>query len=259
MISSSTSTASIQTSPEPIASPTTSAPPIDLRLEVGVPEGDGPFPAIVLVHGGGWVGGSPELMADLARFLTSEGWLTVNTPYTLSNGVAGYPTAVDDVACAIRHTADHPDGDGTVAVMGHSAGAHLAALTALDRGVYGDGCLLKEPVVPDRLIGLAGPYDVSRLGPLIVPFFGVPPNENPALWQAGNPLNQAANNPGLSSLLMHGEEDALLDLSFATDFADALTEGGSEAVVEVVEGARHAEMQDPAVVGDLIIAWLERD
>ncbi len=263
--------------PDPTATtqviPATTAPPLDTStsagtatthlsgadLDIRVPEGEGPFPAVVLVHGGGWVGGSPGLMEDLARFLTDAGYLTVNTAYTLSNGIAGFPVAVDDVACAVRHAADHPDSDGTVTVLGHSAGAHLAALVALDDGVYGQGCAVTESTIPDRLVGLAGPYDVARIGPLIVPFFGVPPNEDPALWQAGNPLNQVANNPDLASLIMHGEEDGLIDLSFATDFAEALNGAGSEAVVEVVEGARHNEMQDPDVVGDLILAWLERD
>jgi alpha-beta hydrolase superfamily lysophospholipase len=78
------------------------------------------------------------------------------------------------------------------------------------------------------------------------------------LWIAGNPLRQTARNPGLSSLLLHGENDSLIDLDFATDFAAALTDAGSEALVEVVEGARHGDLQDPDVVGDLIAAWLAR-
>lgn len=257
-----TTSVSVTTTLSPTASSTgatitTRFSPAD--LEILVPEGEGPFPAVVLVHGGGWVGGSPELMSDLARFLTEAGFLTVNTAYTLSNGVAGFPTAVDDVACAVRNAADHPAGDGSVAVVGHSAGAHLAALVALDTDVYGQGCAVTEPTIPDRLVGLAGPYDVARIGPLIAPFFGVPPNENPEMWQAGNPLNQVANNPGLISLIMHGEEDVLVDLTFATDFAEALIGAGSEAVVELVEGARHNEMHDPDVVGDLIVTWLKRD
>ena len=246
-----------------LAIPTSAGPATTRRsgadLDIRVPEGEGPFPAVVLVHGGGWVGGSPELMGGLARFLAAAGYLTVNTAYTLSNGIAGFPLAVDDVACAVRNAADHPDSDGTVTVVGHSAGAHLAALVALDTDVYGNECALAEPVIPQRLVGLAGPYDVARIGPLIVPFFGVPPSEDPALWQAGNPLNQVVNNPDLSSLIMHGEEDGLIDLSFATDFAEALNGAGSEAVVEVVEGARHNEMHDPEVVGDLIVTWLQRD
>jgi acetyl esterase/lipase len=251
-------TTSLTAFPSTVATSTTQVISADL-LEIRVPEGDGPFPAVVLAHGGGWVGGSPELMTDLAQFLTDAGFLTFNTAYTLSNGVAGFPSAIDDVACAVRTAADHPAGDGTVAVLGHSAGAHIAALVALDSGVYGRGCALTEPTIPDRLVGLAGPYDVARIGPLILPFFGVRPNENPGMWQAGNPLNQVANNPDLASLIMHGEDDSLIDLSFATDFAEALAGAGSEAVVEVVEGARHNEMHDPDVVGDLIVTWLKRD
>jgi acetyl esterase/lipase len=231
----------------------------DLGLQIHVPDGDGPFPAAVLVHGGGWVAGSPALMEDLARFLSGEGILSINARYTLSDGISGFPFAVDDVACAVRYAAAHPDGDGTVAVIGHSAGAHLAALVALDSGFYGEGCPLVEPSVPDRLVGLAGPYDVARLGPLMLPFFGVDPEDDPETWAAGNPLLQTANNPGLSSLLLHGEEDGLVDFRFATDFAEALGGAGSEVLVEVVAGARHNDMHDPDIVGDLIITWLERE
>lgn len=224
-----------------------------------VPDGDGPFPAVVLVHGGGWVAGTPSLMNDLATYLTEAGFLTVNTAYTLADGVAGFPRAVDDVACAIRHAAAHTDSDGTVAVVGFSAGAHIGALAALDEGTYGKSCSLPEPVIPDRFVGMAGPYDVSRLGLLILPFFGVPFAEDPELWASGDPLRQAGRNPGLRALLLHGENDGLLDLEFATDFATALADAGSDALVEVVEGARHGDLQDPDVVGDLVAVWLARD
>jgi acetyl esterase/lipase len=230
----------------------------DVETEVLVPDGSGPFPAVVLVHGGGWVAGTPSLMSDLARFLTGEGFLTVNTAYTLSGDFAGYPMAVDDVACAVRYAAAHPSGDGTVAIAGHSAGAHLGALAALDPESYGADCSLTDPVVPERFVGLAGPYDVSRLGPFMLPFFGVSPSEDPELWRDGNPMYQVDGNPGLSSLIMHGEDDGFVDLSFATDFADALTGAGSEALVEVVEAARHNDMDDPVFVGDLIATWLQR-
>jgi acetyl esterase/lipase len=213
---------------------------------------------VVLVHGGGWVAGSPRLMSDLAGFLTGEGYLTVNASYTLAGELPGFPVAVDDVACAVRYAAAHPDGDGTVAIIGHSAGAHLSALVALDDVGYGAGCPLEEPAIPDRLIGLAGPYDVARLGPLLLPFFGAGPREDPEAWIAGNPMNHAGANTDLSSLLVHGEEDGLVDLSFATDFAEVLTEAGSEALVEVVTGARHNDLHDPDVVGELIVTWLER-
>jgi len=255
-----TSTATTPSTPiTTVTTTTASEPPPDIGLEINVPDGEGPFPAAVLVHGGGWVGGSPRLMRDLARFLAGEGILAVNAPYTLSNGIAGFPGAVDDIACAVRYAAAIPEGDGTVAVIGHSAGAHLAALVALDTGLYGEGCPLDTARVPDRLVGLAGPYDVARLGPLMLPFFGVEPEDDPATWAAGNPLIQSGNNADLSSLLLHGENDGLVDFRFATDFAEALGGAGSEVLVEVVEGARHNDMHDPDIVGDLIVTWLERE
>lgn len=262
-------TSTVPPAPSITSSTITSTPtagtlePSDPEMQTLIPEGEGPFPALVLVHGGGWVAGTPSLMSGLARFLTDAGYLTVNTAYTLSNGIAGFPWAVDDVACAVRHAAAHPDSDGTVAVVGFSAGAHIGALAALDSqsdgGAYGGPCSLPEPVIPSRLVGLAGPYDVSRLGPLILPFFGVGPDEDPELWAAGDPIQQVGKNPGLASLLLHAGDDALLDLDFATDFADALIGAGSEALVEVVEGARHGDLQDPDVVGDLVAAWLARE
>jgi acetyl esterase/lipase len=236
--------------------PVTASDPV---MQVRVPDGPGPFPALVLLHGGGWVAGAPSDMSDLARYLTGEGFLTFSTAYTLSNGIAGFPAAVDDVACAVRHAAAHPDSDGTVAIVGFSAGAHIGALAALDDGSYGGACSLTDPVVPGRLVGMAGPYDVTRLGALIVPFFGVSPGEDPDSWVAGNPLLQAARNPDLDSLLLHAGNDGLVDLDFATDFAAALSEAGSEVLVEVVEGARHGDLQDPDVVGDLVAAWLARE
>ncbi|HSJ84888.1 MAG TPA: alpha/beta hydrolase [Acidimicrobiia bacterium] len=255
-----TSTATTTSTPmTTVATTVASEPPSDIGLEMYTPDGEGPFPAAVLVHGGGWVGGSPRLMRDLARFLAGEGILAFNAPYTLSDGIAGFPVAVDDIACAVRYAAAHPEGDGTVAVIGHSAGAHLAALVALDTGVYGEGCPLEEAVIPERLVGLAGPYDVTRLGPLLRPFFGVDPEDDPATWVAGNPLLQTGNNANLSSLLLHGENDGLVDFRFATDFADALGRAGSEVLVEVVEGARHNDMHDPDIVGELIVTWLERE
>ncbi len=239
------------------ATATTTEPRVEADAEVLIPDGGGPFPTAVLVHGGGWVIGSPAIMGNLARFLSDHGYLTVNTPYALSGETPGFPQAVDDVACAVRVAAAQPQSDGTVVVIGHSAGAHLAALVALDDGAYGRDCDL-PPYIPTRLIGLAGPYDITRLGPLMIPFLGGTPEEVPQAWLDGNPFNQVDKNPDLDTLLLTGDEDALVDVSFAEDFAKALQRSGKSAQVEVVKGARHNDMHDPAFVGDLILEWLGR-
>ena len=226
--------------------------------EVRVPDGEGPFPAIVLVHGGGWLRGSPSFMRSLATFLSDRGFLTVNTPYKLSNQSPGFPQAVDDVACAVKYAVAHPDSDGTVALIGHSAGAHISAIVALTGDQYGADCPVPGTGIPDRFVGLAGPYDVNRLGIIMLPFFGAGPNETPDAWLAGNPQRLTDENPDLVSLVMYGGSDGSVDSQYAADFHRALTASGSESLVEGGEDALHTEMRDPAWVGDLIVVWLER-
>lgn len=255
---STTTTTTLQT-PSTLQTPTTTGPELpDIGAEVNVPNGEGPFPAIVLVHGGGWLGGDPSIMRSLATFLTDRGFLTVNTPYKLSNQSPGFPQAVDDVACAVRYAAAHPDSDGTVALIGHSAGAHISAIVALTGDQYGTDCPVPGTGIPDRLVGLAGPYDVTRLGIIMLPFFGAGPSANPDAWLAGNPQRLTDENPDLVSLVMYGGSDGIVDSQFATDFHRELTDSGSESLVEEVENALHNQMQDPGWVGDLIVVWLER-
>lgn len=231
---------------------------LEVDAEIVVPDGEGPFPAVVLVHGGGWVGGGPSIMRPLADFLNDNGFLTVNTPYTLSTiDRPGFPRAVDDVACAVRLAANLPQSNGTVALIGHSAGAHIGAVVALTGDDYAADCSSPGTGIPDRFVGLAGPYDVSRLA-LAAVFFGSTPASAPDVWARGNPQVLTDRNTDLDSLIMYGELDGLVDESFSIDFADALETSGSTAFLEKVEGAYHNDMHDPDLVGDLVATWLER-
>jgi len=241
-----------------VAAPT-SLEPAEINAEVVVPEGDGPFPGVVLVHGGGWVTGDPSIMDPLADYLNANGFLTVNTRYTLATlEHPGFPAAIEDVGCAVRFASTHPDSDGSVAVIGHSAGAHIGAIVALTGDDFPGSCPYPGSGMPDRFIGLAGPYDVSKLGLGVAAFFGAGPDRIPEVWDAGNPLLHASSNPELHSLIMYGDQDGLVSDRFAVDFHAALVDSGGVALLERVEGATHNEMHDPSLVGDLIVTWLGR-
>jgi len=241
------------------SSATSTSPPDAVDADVSVPEGDGPFPAVVLVHGGGWVTGGPRLIEPLADYLNGNGFMTVNTRYALATlDRAAFPDAVDDVACAVRYAAGHPDSDGTVSVIGHSAGAHIGAIVALTGQDYVADCPLAGSGVPDRFVGLAGPYDVSRLGLAVAAFFGGGPENLPDAWDAGNPQLLTDENPNLEALIMYGELDGIVSDTFAIDFHEALRGAGAESLLELVEGARHNDMHDPDLVGELIVTWLKR-
>lgn len=224
---------------------------------LGIPEGEGTFPAVVLVHGGGWVVGTPATMTSLADYLNLEGYLTVNTPYQLSIDSPGFPGAVEDVSCAVARAANHPRSNGEVTVIGHSAGAHIGAIVALAAESYDDGCEPPDSGSPARFVGLAGPYDIERVGGIVRAFFGVDRLTDPELWASGNPSKLVDGDSGLEVLLIHGDADGVVPLDFSESFATNLEAGGLSVDLAILPGVNHSLVTSPQVVGDLIVDWIE--
>lgn len=261
-----TTTASVATTPQatttlvPVTSTspnTTSATGSTPTATTMIPGGVGPFPAVVLVHGGGWLVGDPTSLEPLATFLTENGYLTVNTTYQLSLRAPGFPTAFEDVACAVRHARSHPRSDGTVTLIGHSAGAHIASIVALTGSAYTGDCELTAGGTPDAFIGLAGPYDVLRVGPIMTAFFGSRAIDSPDDWDLGNPTLHVADNLSLRSLIIHGDIDQVIPPDFSDDFYRNLIDAGSDAELVILEGVDHAGARNPSIVGDIILDWLQ--
>ncbi|HEX6946576.1 MAG TPA: alpha/beta hydrolase [Acidimicrobiia bacterium] len=237
---------------------TTTTPIRDLDAEVTVPEGSGPFPAVVLVHGGSWIAGSPRSLERLAGHLADNGYLVVNTRYELATlSDPSFPGALHDVACAVRHAAHHPASDGTVTLIGHSSGAHLAAVVALTGTLFGEGCGDTREAGATGLIGLAGPYDITRLGMLAAPVFGVSLSDDPDLWASGNPMELIDPDDGIATLLIHGGADTVVPVRFSEDFAEALEEAGLTVDLEILEDVTHQTVIDPASIGEVVVSWLE--
>lgn len=239
--------------------PITAPPTADALVPSGlrIPDGEGPFPAVVLVHGGGWVVGNPTSIEPLAIYLSENGYITINATYQLSLQTPGFPTAVDDIACAVRLAASLPQSNGEVTVIGHSAGAHVGSLVALGGDAYATDCPYPGSGVPDRFIGLAGPYDVSRLGPIMVAFFGSNPSDDLDTWERGNPQLNAGANPALRSLLIHGGVDQVVPVEFSENFHTALVDAGGDSEILVLPGADHSGARNPVIVGELILDWLD--
>lgn len=134
---------------------TADGPGGDVRVRVYTPEGDGPFPLLVWLHGGGWVLGSVDESDPVARGLSVAGGCVVaSVEYRLAPEHP-FPAGLEDCWSALRWCVEHADAlrvDPTrVAVGGDSAGGNLAAVcTHLARDTGGpDLCfqLLVYPVV----------------------------------------------------------------------------------------------------------------
>ncbi len=106
-----------------------------LRLDACVPDGKGPFPAVIMVHGGGWSSGDKTqgvepLFAPLSQ--AGLGWFSLNYREAPKHR---YPAAVEDVETAIRwvkqHAAEFNVDPERLALLGESAGGHLVALAVV--------------------------------------------------------------------------------------------------------------------------------
>ena len=132
---------------------------------------DGAKPVVVFFYGGNWDSGSKDDYLFLGQALAARGFVVVVPDYRLYPQVR-YPAFVADAAAATRWTLAHIGAYGgdpaRISIMGHSAGAYIALMLALDGKYLGDARSRIKSVV-----GLAGPYDFLPLtDPTLQTIFG---------------------------------------------------------------------------------------
>lgn len=136
------------------------------RLDVYTPRGAHGAPVVVFFYGGGWVEGDKAQYGFVARALAARGIVTIIPDYRLYPETR-FPGFIEDAAVATRWAHDHARSFGgdprRLVVMGHSAGAYLAAMLTLDQRYLGAVGLAPRADLAGA-IGLAGPYDFLPLG-----------------------------------------------------------------------------------------------
>lgn len=230
-----------------------------LRLDVHAP--DVPAepgvrrPALVQIHGGGWVLGFKDRQGQLLmKRLASHGWVCFNVDYRLSP-LATFPEHLVDVKRAIAWVREHADDYGIdpafVTVTGGSAGGHLTALAALTANEerYQPGFADADTSVA-AAVPFYGVYDfTNRNGAWpeeTIPQFLAPivmksdPADDPEAWAAASPLDQVhAEAPPF--LVIHGDLDVLAPVEDARDFVERLRAVSREPVYYLeLHGAQHA-------------------
>jgi acetyl esterase/lipase len=216
----------------------TYAPAKQLELDVYRPAGAeaGPLPVIVFVHGGSWQFGTRRQYAFVGRTLAEAGYVAVLPDYRKYPAVR-FPAFVDDVAEAVAWTvaniAAHGGDPGAVFLMGHSAGAHIAMLTALDPGYLQQAG--SDPAVVRGVIGLAGPYDFALDSATLRGIFAPAAAESPRDYR---PV--AWVRPGAPPvLLVHGTADGDVNPRNSVQLAEALRSASVPVTVEWLDGLGH--------------------
>ena len=229
-----------------------------LLLDIHAPRSGKNHPVAVLVHGGGWVTGHRYTMSRLADALAARGVVVYNVDYRLVGQGGGYPATFEDLACAVRFArsdaARFGGRSGPLAVVGHSAGGHLAAVVGLAGDGYRGDCVEEDGSgLPEVLVGLAGPYDPSRFLVPLSSFFGGPPETAPEAWSAGNPFQLLGGNPSLVVRLAWGDQDSIVPEYYGTSFQEALAAAGYDATFTVVPGADHGGIRTPRAEGASVV------
>ena len=179
---------------------------LDVHRPADIDRGE-PMPVLIFVHGGGWSIGDKARVGSKPAWAARNGWVLVSVNYRLSPDVM-HPEHARDVAAAVawvRANASTFNGDPErIAVMGHSAGAHLAAIVSSDESLLGEHGLTPADLAGVVLLDGAG-YNLprrmksvppGRLGDMYAQAFG----NDPELWERASPTLQAKPGDSLPPL-----------------------------------------------------------
>lgn len=207
------------------------------RLDVHVPQSAEPAaPVVVFLYGGRWQSGSRSGYRFMAEALTSRGFVTVIPDYRLHPEVR-FPAFVEDGAAAlawVRSRIGAYGGDADrVFLMGHSAGAHIAALLALDERYLAARGESTDAVA--GFIGLSGPYDFLPFTADYLRDIFAPPEQ----YARTQPINFARGDAP-PMLLIHGESDRTVLPRNSERLAAAVRDAGGRVDERLVAGRGHA-------------------
>lgn len=243
-----------------------------LRLNIARPKtGDGPFPAIVCIHGGGFRAGKREGYDALIVKLAQQGYVAVTVSYRLAPKYQ-FPAAVHDTKAAVRwvraNAAKYKIDPARIGATGGSAGGHLAqflGVTADVKEFEGDGGNAKESSAVACVVNVFGPSDFTKSygksvdAAEVLPLF-LGGNLEKARKQhlKASPLYWVTPNAA-PTLCIHGTEDKYVAHEQAVWMIDKLKASGVEAELLTLDGAGHGfKGKDAETADKALFAYFDK-
>lgn len=204
-----------------------------LHLDIYRPAKQGKYPALIMIHGGGWRSGNKGMEKPMAQRIALSGYVAIPVEYRLSLE-AIYPAAVHDIKAAIRFIKDNSEKYGIdttkIAIEGESAGGQLAMLVAMTNNVAmleGDKTGSKSTSTVHAAIDVDGVVDFLAPNSLNIPQTDDSPGaywlggiyaKKPLIWKEASPIYWVNKNtvPVLfitsSVPRYHAGRDEMIDL-----------------------------------------------
>lgn len=223
----------------------------ELKLDLARPaSGDGPFPAVLVIHGGAWRGGDKASSRPLLVQFAQRGYVAISPQYRFCPKET-FPAQVHDVKAAVRwlrtHAEEYKVDKDHIGATGFSAGGHLALMlgvTGPDDGLEGDASADAPSSRVQAVVNYFGPTelgapDIPEVSkPLVKDFLGGTPEEKPEAAQKASPVTfTSKDDPPI--LTFQGTKDPLVPHTQAFRLTDAQTKAGVAGRVELLVGAGH--------------------
>jgi acetyl esterase/lipase len=210
----------------------------DLHLDVYAPAAQvtEPRPAVVLIHGGGWISFDKSTMRSMGTLLARHGFVAFAVDYRLFHDSQNcWPAQLDDVQRAVRwvraNAAAYGVNPARIGAFGHSAGAQLAALLGMeDTRDNSDPALAKYSSKVQAVVDVSGPTDFTTdRDPdslaFLAGFLGATYAKNPQVWRDASPAFHVAKDDA-PFLIVHGTEDKDVPISQAQELYEKLQAAG---------------------------------
>ena len=209
--------------------------PQQLQADVYIPDGEGVFPGVLMVHGGGWVTGDRSIMSQPSERLARRGYVVANIDYRLAPRFH-HPAQMEDLRAALRwmraNAARFKLMPDRIGAWGYSAGAHLVALLATD----GEGPATNVKAVVAG--GLPSNLNDFPNGPLVLALMGTTRDADPVAWAQASPYSLASAGAA-PMFIYHGTWDTTVRVGQAEKMNAALLAAGAPVELYLLHGYGH--------------------